>query len=317
MLYWLTTIWANGKLLLPYSNNKGVMENFEGIIEFVTVAESEGFSAAARQLGCSTSHVSRQIAKLEKRLGCALFARTTRLVSLTSTGQNYYHQCRELVTGLQLANEQINTQQLQVMGTLRVSAAGTFAEQFVAPVLMEFAELHSELSIEMDFNSRMVNFVEDGIDFAIRYGKLADSGLVARKLLDRPMMAAASNDYLRRYGIPKQPNELSKHSCIIANDDHWLFEDENGVDNVKVHGRWRSNNAHAVVKACESGLGIAYMPRINFLESIALGTLTPVLQSYWSKGSSSWIVYQNRRFLPIRARLAIDHLIRHFAEWKE
>lgn len=293
------------------------MENFEGIIEFVAVAESEGFSAAAKQLGCSTSHVSRKISKLEKQLGCALFARTTRLVSLTSPGQNYYHQCRELITGLQLANEQINTQQLQVVGTLRVSAAGTFAEQFIAPALMEFAEQHSELTIEMDFSSRMVNFVEDGIDFAIRYGKLEDSGLVARKLLDRPMMAAASNDYLRQYGIPKHPRELSKHSCIIANDDHWLFEQENRVENVKVSGRWRSNNAHAVIKACEQGLGIAYMPRNNFLQSIELGSLTPVLNSYWSKGSSSWIVYQNRRFLPMRARLAIDHLIQHFADWKE
>lgn len=293
------------------------MENFEGIIEFVAVAESEGFSAAAKQLGCSTSHVSRKISKLEKQLGCALFARTTRLVSLTSPGQNYYHQCRELITGLQLANEQINTQQLQVVGTLRVSAAGTFAEQFIAPALMEFAEQHSELTIEMDFSSRMVNFVEDGIDFAIRYGKLEDSGLVARKLLDRPMMAAASNDYLRQYGIPKHPRELSKHSCIIANNDHWLFEQENRVENVKVSGRWRSNNAHVVVKACEQGLGIAYMPRNNFLQSIELGTLTPVLHSYWSQGSSSWIVYQNRRFLPMRARLAIDHLIQHFAKWKE
>jgi DNA-binding transcriptional LysR family regulator len=238
-------------------------------------------------------------------------------VSLTSPGQNYYHQCRELITGLQLANEQINTQQLQVGGTLRVSAAGTFAEQFIAPALMEFADQHSELTIEMDFSSRMVNFVEDGIDFAIRYGKLEDSGLVARKLLDRPMMAAASNDYLQQYGIPKYPRELSKHSCTIANDDHWLFEKENRVENVKVSGRWRSNNAHAVIKACEQGLGIAYMPRNNFLQSIELGTLTPVLNSYWSQGSSSWIVYQNRQFLPMRARLAIDHLMQHFEGWKE
>jgi DNA-binding transcriptional LysR family regulator len=88
------------------------VEIFEGIIEFLCVAESHGFSSAAKQLGCSASHVSRQISKLEKRLGCALFARTTRLVSLTSTGLNYYHQCKELVTGLQQANEQLNTQQL-------------------------------------------------------------------------------------------------------------------------------------------------------------------------------------------------------------
>jgi DNA-binding transcriptional LysR family regulator len=290
------------------------MENFEGIIEFVCVAESHGFSSAAKQLGCSTSHVSRQISKLEKRLGCALFARTTRLVSLTSTGLNYYHQCKELVTGLQQANEQINTQQLKLVGTLRVSAAGTFAEQQVAPALMEFALLHSELSIDIDFNSKKVNFVEDGIDFAIRYGKLEDSGLIARKLLAHPMMAVASQSYLIKYGIPKGPNDLKNHSCIISNNDHWLFEHLGEQQNINVQGRWKSNIAHAVVNACEQGLGIAYMPEHNFLQSVKHERLVPILQTFWRTDSHSWVVYQNRRFLPMRARLAIDHLIKHFTK---
>jgi len=290
------------------------MDNFDGIIEFVSVAESQGFSNAAKQLGCSTSHVSRQVSKLEKRLGCALFARTTRLVSLTHAGQNYYHQCRELVTGLQQANEHINNQQLKLVGTLRVSAAGTFAEQQVAPVLIEFALLHPELSIEIDFNSKKVNFVEDGIDFAIRYGKLEDSGLVARKLLVHPMMAVASDEYLVKFGIPKHPDDLKSHSCIISNNDHWLFEHEGNQDNIKVQGRWKSNNAQAVVNACEQGLGIAYMPEHNFLQSVENGLLTPVLESFWRTDSHSWVVYQNRRFLPMRARLAIDFLLEHFCK---
>lgn len=290
------------------------MENFEGIVEFVSVAESQGFSAAAKQLGCSTSHVSRQVSKLEKRLGCALFARTTRLVSLTSTGLNYYHQCKELVIGLQQANEQINTQQLKLVGTLRVSAAGTFAEQQVAPALMEFALQHPELSVDIDFNSKKVNFVEEGIDFAIRYGKLEDSGLVARKLLAHPMMAVASPSYLTQYGIPKDPSDLKNHSCIISNNDHWLFEQQGDQQNIKVQGRWKSNNAHAVVNACEQGLGIAYMPQHNFLQSVKDAQLVPILNTFWRTDSHSWVVYQNRRFLPMRARLAIDYLLAHFSE---
>ncbi|MGK0445392.1 MAG: DNA-binding transcriptional LysR family regulator [Bermanella sp.] len=293
------------------------MDSFEGIIEFVAVAESQGFSAAAKQLGVSTSHVSRQVSRLEERLGSALLARTTRLVSLTESGLLYYQQCKELVNGLQQANEQVSLEQLQLSGTLRVSAAGAFAEQFVAPVLMEFAKLHPELSIDMDFNSRMVNFVEDGIDFSIRYGQLQDSGLVARKLLDRPMMAAASPRYLQEYGSPAHPKELKQHSCLISNNEHWRFDDNGKELNLKVHGRWRSNNAHAVVKACEQSLGIAYMPKSSFLQSIELGILTPLLQNYWSSGASSWIVYKNRRFLPLRARLAIEYLLEHFKNWRE
>lgn len=293
------------------------MESFEGIIEFVAVAESQGFSAAAKQLGVSTSHVSRQVSRLEARIGSALLARTTRLVSLTESGQLYYQQCKELVNGLQQANEQVSQDQLQLSGTLRVSAAGGFAEQFVAPALMIFAKQHPELSIDMDFNSRMVNFVEDGIDFSIRYGQLQDSGLVARKLLDRPMMAVASPEYLQAHGTPLQPKDLKQHSCLISNNDHWRFNQDGKEVSIKIQGRWRSNNAHAVVNACEQGLGIAYMPKSSFSEAIERAALTPVLQEYWSAGASSWIVYQNRRFLPLRARLAIEFLLEHFKEWEE
>ena len=293
------------------------MDSFEGIIEFVAVAETNGFSAAAKQLGCSTSHVSRQVSRLEERIGSALLARTTRMVSLTPSGAAYYQQCKELVVGLQQANEQVTQQQLYLNGTLRVSGAGAFVEQFVAPALMEFAQQHPELTINLEINSRIVNFVGDNIDFAIRYGKLSDSGLVARKLVDRQMMAVASPDYLQHNGTPTHPSHLNNHSCIIANDDHWLFENGNAVNSIKVSGRWRSNNSFAVVKACEQGLGIAYMPKSSFAQSVKLGLLTPVLEPYWNKGSSSWIVYQNRRFLPTRARLAIDYLIKHFSDWEE
>lgn len=293
------------------------MDSFEGIVEFVAVAESQGFSAAAKQLGVSTSHVSRQISRLEERLGSALFARTTRLVSLTETGQAYYQQCKELVNGLQQANEQISSQQLQLSGTLRVSAAGAFSEQFVAPTLMEFAKRHPDLTIDMDFNSRMVNFVEDGIDFSIRYGQLQDSGLVARKLLDRPMMAVASPEYLKTYGTPTHPKQLKQHSCLIANNDHWRFSEGNDEITIKVQGRWRSNNVHALVQACEEGLGIAYMPKSSFTNSIEQKTLVPILHEYWSNGVSSWIVYQNKRFLPLRARLAIEYLLERFKGFQE
>ena len=293
------------------------MDSFEGVIEFVSVAQSQGFSSAAKLLGCSTSHVSRQVSRLEARLGCALLARTTRQVSLTQQGMAYYDQCKDLVVGLQQANEQVNLQQFQLSGTLRVSGAGTFAEQYVAPALMEFALDHPELAINMDFNSRIVSFVEDGIDFAIRYGKLSDSGLVARRLLDRPMMAAASPTYLKQHGIPKQPVQLKQHSCIIANNDTWLFAHNQTEHSIKVSGRWQSNNAHAVVAACEHGLGIAYLPKSSFKSSIEQGKLVAVLEPFWSSGASSWIVYQNKRFLPMKARLAIDYLVKHFSDWHE
>ncbi len=291
------------------------MNSFDGIIEFVAVAESQGFSSAAKQLGCSTSHISRQISKLEKRLGVTLFARSTRQVSLTDAAQVYYQRCRELVNGLEQANEGLKTQQINLSGTLRVSAAGAFAEEHVAAALMAFSSSYPELTIEMDFNSRFVNFIEDGIDFAIRYGELKDSGLMARKLVDRPMAAAASHDYLSRYGQPTHPTQLKQHSCIVTNNEHWVFEHNNNTITTRVHGRWKSNNSHAAISACEQGLGIAYMPKSSLSKGLESGSLIPVLEDFWGRGSSSWIVYQNQRFLPLRARLAIDYLVKYFSDW--
>lgn len=293
------------------------MDSFDGIIEFVAVAESRGFSSAARQLGCSTSHVSRQVARLEERIGCVLLARSTRLVSLTESGLAYYQQSKDLVVGLQQANELVNQQQFHLNGTLRVSAAGGFAEHKVAPALMEFALQHPELTVDMDFNSRMVNFVEDGIDFAIRYGELTDSSLVARKLVNRPMMAVASKTYLKKNAAPKHPGHLKNHSCIISNNDVWKFSKAGIQDNIKIKGRWRSNNANAVVEACERGLGIAYMPKNTFRNAIEQGRLVPILEPFWGQGTSSWIVYQNNRFMPLRARLAIDFLFQYFSDWED
>ncbi len=293
------------------------MDSFEGITEFVAVAEMQSFTGAAKHLGCSTSHVSRQLARLEGRLGSALVARTTRMISLTKSGALYYQQCKELVIGLQQANEQVSSLQYQLNGTLRVSAAGTFAESYVVPALIEFAQGHPELTVDVDFNSRIINFVEDGFDFVIRYGRLSESGLIARKLVDRSMMAAASPDYLAEHGTPQEPEQLKKHSCIIANSDYWGFEHKGVHRNVKVAGRFHCNNGHAVIKACESGLGVAYLPRSNFVGRIGSGGLEPILEPYWDSSISSWIVYQNRQFLPSRARLAIDFLLDHFADWKE
>lgn len=293
------------------------MESFEGLVEFVAVAERQGFTAAAKHLRCSTSHVSRQIVKLEERLGCALLVRSTRQVNLTPNGAIYFQHAKDLITGLQQANEQINQEQVKLTGTLKVSAAGGFAEHHLAPALLKFAQDHADLTIDIDFNSRFVNFIDDDVDFAIRYGELPDSSLVARKLLSRSMMAVASKEYIRQHGEPKHPSHLKDHSCIISNNDTWKFNEEGKSYSIKVKGRLCSNNTNVILRACEQGFGIAYLPQGNFMESIDSGRLVPVLEPYWGVGTSSWIVYKNKRFSPLKTRMAIDFLLDYFADWDE
>ncbi len=291
--------------------------SFDGISEFVAVAETHGFTSAAKRLNVSTSHISRQIAKVEKHLGVALFARTTRQVKLTDAGFNYYQHCQGLLDGLAQANEEVSYQQVELTGTLRVSAAGEFAELYIVPVLLDFAKLHPNLNIDIDFNSKYVDFVQEGIDFSIRYGQLKDSSLIARKLVDRQLVAAASAEYLEKFGTPQTPQELISHDCIVAISDHWRFEHDKKEVTVKVKPKWRSNSGRSLVQAVESGMGISYMPQSSYGTSLIDKSVVPILEPYWKKQIPTWIVYANKQYLPARARLAIDYLVEHFKNWQD
>ena len=291
--------------------------DFEGIAEFVAVAETQGFTSASRKLGVSASHVSRQVAALESQLGVALFARSTRRVRMTDAGYQYFLRCRELLNGLIEANEMVAGERVALTGTLRVSVAGEFAERYVVPQLIEFTEQHPELALDVNFNSQMVDFIEEGYDFSVRFGKLQNSNLVARKLVDRRIMAAASSGYLRRYGEPKHPEELTQHKCIVGVNDNWVFQQRGELLSVRVQGKFKSNSGRSLVRACERDFGICYMPMSSFGDALRLGHLKPVLEPFWHHGKTTSIVYANRKFLPNRARLAIDHLIEHFTGWEE
>ncbi|MEM8810818.1 MAG: LysR family transcriptional regulator, partial [Cyanobacteria bacterium P01_G01_bin.38] len=160
---------------------------WDGVSEFVTVVDAGSFSAAAKRLGVSTSYVSRQVAALEARLGIRLLARSTRKVRMTDAGAEYYRRCTELAAGLEEANQVVVGETAEVVGRIRVAAAGAFAERYVAPLLAEFASQHPKVQVEIDFNSRNINLIDEGFDFAVRYGVLEDSSLIARKLTGRTL----------------------------------------------------------------------------------------------------------------------------------
>ena len=288
------------------------MSLFDGITEFIAVSETQGFTAAARQLGVSTSHVSRRIADLESRLGLALVARTTRQVKLTNAGIIYYERCVDLVNGIDQANEIVTAGQIELSGVLRVTAAGEFAEKEVIPALLEFIGQHPNLNLELDYNSRVVNFVEENFDFAVRFGSLPDSNLIARKLADHNYIAAASPAYIEQYGQPDVPQDLVAHSCILTTYSRWPFQDGENCIEVPVQGKVKANSVRTVISACKAGLGIAYMPKTSFGDAFDNGELVPVLDGYWKNRGATWIVYANRKYLPARARLAIDFLMLKF-----
>ncbi|MEO0418786.1 MAG: LysR family transcriptional regulator [Pseudomonadota bacterium] len=292
------------------------MPLWDGLEEFLMVAETGGFSAAGKRLRVSTSHVSRQVSRLEDRLGVKLFARSTRVVKLTEAGADYFAKISDLAAGVEEANQSATGASRNLAGRIRVSAAGTFAEDHVAPALAEFARRHPKIMIEMDFNTRNVDLIDQGFDFAIRYGALTDSGLIAKKLCGRQMVCAASPEFLERNRIPLHPNDLRQLECLRTNTDRWTFRDPETeqIFDVRINGRWVANNGHALRHGAEKSLGIAYSPKENLAASLESGKLLPILDNFADTTRSSWLVYPERRHLPLRVRKAMDYLSNKFED---
>lgn len=293
-----------------------IINFFDGLVEFVALAEAGSFTAAAERLGVSTSHVSRQVAAVESRLGVKLVNRTTRKNSLTELGQAYYLRASELIDGLDSANSEIMGDGKNLSGPVRISMAGHFCHYHVAPVLLAFAKKHPEVSLEMDFSSRFVSFVDEGIDFAIRFGAMPADNVIARKLANQYRVAVASPDYLAKHGTPLHPDDLVDHECVIATRNSWDFYVDGMVQSYKVNGRIQTTSQPAIVEAVKAGMGIAYMPARSFGEDLKNGSLVEVLVDFAGVEVNSWIVYPDRRHLMARARVIVEHLLDHFKGWR-
>lgn len=292
------------------------MSNWDGVEEFVMVARTGSFTLSARRLNVSTSHVSRRIQALEDRLGLKLLTRTTRSVKLTDIGSDYLSTVEDLIAGLDEANQRITGAFADLAGLVRVSAAGPFAENVAMPALLEFAERHPKINLEVDINNRNVDLVQEGYDFAVRYGVLADSSLIARKLATRRLACAASPAYLDRYGEPKVPQDLRQHSCILSNSNTWKFQDaETGKGiTIRLNGRVRTNSMPLMRQAVAKGFGLAYTPIENIQDMLDSGQARRILEGYEDRSRSHWIVYPERRFIPARVRAAINHLLTALAD---
>ncbi|MEL6553855.1 MAG: LysR family transcriptional regulator [Cyanobacteria bacterium J06621_11] len=292
------------------------MTVWDGISEFLMVVETGGFTTASKRLGVSTSHVSRQVAQLEERLGVKLLARSTRVVRLTDAGVAYHAKVSSLATAIDEVNQSAAGADADLAGRIRVSAAGMFAEEIVAPLLARFAHENPRISIEIDFNTQRVNLIDLGFDFAIRYGVLADSELTCRKLATRRMVCAASPAFLERNGTPQHPNELGDYDCLPTNRDRWRFcEPKTGKPiDVRIRGRWTANNGRALREGAISGLGIAYAPSENLFSAINAGLLVAILSGYEDTSRFSWIVFPGQRYMPLRVRKAIDYIFSAIGE---
>ncbi|ASK36013.1 LysR family transcriptional regulator [Alcanivorax sp. N3-2A] len=285
------------------------MQHWDRIEAFVEVVRHQSFAGAARDLGVSGSHVSRLVARLETQLGTQLLYRTTRRLRLTDAGAVYFEYCAQLFDGFQEALNAIGDYQQQPTGVLKLTCATTFGEQFIAPLVNDFLDLHPQLSVRMEFTNRRVDIVDEGFDVAIRTGALPDSSLIARKLCPRREYLVGSARYFEQHPHPHTLGELASHNCLLGSMDHWSFDVQGQHRTWRVQGRWRANSGLALLDAVRKGLGLAQLPDYYVETHLASGELVAVLDQYACTHTAVWVVYPRHRHLSPKVRQFVDFLV--------
>lgn len=284
------------------------MNRWEGLDEFIAVAETGQFTAAAHRIGLSSSQVSRQIARLEERLQTRLFYRSTRKVALTEAGQTFLQHCQRLVDARDEAMRAISDLTGEPKGLLRMTCAVAYGERFIVPLVNAFMARHPQLRVDIELSNRPLDLVHEGLDLAIRLGRLQDSRLVATRLAPRVMYLCAAPSYLERYGRPHSLSELARHNCLVGSSDQWTFQQDGKEQSLRVQGNWRCNSGQAVLDAALRGFGLCQLPDYYVLDHLKSGELVSLLEQHRPPNTAVWALYPQQRHLSPKVRQLVDAL---------
>lgn len=289
------------------------MDRFADIEALVAVVEAGTFSAAGERLGVAKSVVSRRVSQLEQRLGSRLLHRTTRRLTLTDAGNNFYQRAVQILADLEDAEQGVAFDATGLRGALKLAAPLSFGLAHLSGVLTEFLEQHPAIELNLDLNDRSINLVEEGFDLAVRIGELQDSTLIARRLGTSRTVTAASRDYLDRYGVPQHPDELQRHIGLqYSNTSYrrqWQYATPDGKPlHAQPQIRMRANNGEALACAAVAGIGITAGPAFILARYIREGRLQRILADFIQPATGIHAVTPPGRLVPRRVQAFIDFL---------
>ena len=289
------------------------MDTLMSIKTFRQVIESGSFVAAAERLDMSTAMVSKHVMHIEKRLGVRLLNRNPRTLSLTEPGAVYLERCKVLLDGLHETEVELGSLSAAPRGTLRISAPTWFAEQ-LADMLASFRQRYPQIVVDIAFEDRICDLVQEGYDLALRATAGAlPMGLVARRLQPVKFLIGASREYLKRHRAPTCPEDLASHDCVaVGNMDSWTFMGPNGKLEVPARVVLRYRTMSGVANAVAAGIGLAPLPSTLFEAPAFKDILTPVLTEYPLRERTLHLVYAGRKHLPLKVRTFIDYFLKSF-----
>ncbi len=292
------------------------MDRFEAMRVFCAVIEAGGFAAAADRIGVSTSAVSRHVAQLEADLNVRLLNRTTRRMSPTDEGFAYFERCTQLLADLEEAEASVSGKARQPRGRLRLTAPIALATLRLGPAFAVFAQANPEVTLDIVLSDNIADFAEEGLDMAIRVGRVGSDNLVARRIGETDLLIAAAPDYLARAGTPERPEDLARHACLTythaANGNQAQFEDAQGESfSVRISGPINANNGMFLAEMARAGCGIVFAPCFILQPLIESGQLVRLLADWKTRRLPIHAVYPTRRHLSAKVQAMTGFL----AEW--
>jgi DNA-binding transcriptional LysR family regulator len=276
----------------------------------VQAVAAGSLSGAARRLGLTPLVASRRLAALEKRVGARLLHRTTRSVSPTAEGEAFLPHARAMLEAEAAARASLAPTGHGVSGFLRATAPAAFGRMVVAPMMPGLLAENPDLRVELDLTDRVVDIVGNGLDVAVRIGRLRDSSLIARKLAPNRRVLCASPAYLERAGMPATIEDLASHECLaLSGAATWPFDVGGREQDVRIGGRFASNNVEALLEACRGGLGLALLSSWYVTDDLRTGRLVPVtLRGSRPQELGIWAVHPSARLVPPKLRAFVKAL---------
>jgi DNA-binding transcriptional LysR family regulator len=298
------------------------MDRFACISVFVAAVDEGSLAAAGRRAGLSASMAGKYLSQLEADLNVRLMQRSTRSLSLTDAGRAYYLRCKHILEEFDDANREASDAQRLASGTLRVAAPVTFGAMHMQDVVTRYLATHPQVDIDISLDDRYVDLQNDGIDVAIRIGRLPDSQLIARRLAPCRMVLCAAPSFIAREGAPKAPQDLRNAPRLAFSEavsaGEWTLMDKRGRQHA-IDGplRLRANNMQMLTAATLAGMGIAYGPTFVFGEHLKTGKLIELLRGFKAPELAIHAVYSSARYVPLKVRQFIDYLASAFGDEPE
>ena len=314
------------------------MDKLKAFESFVSVATRGSLTAAAKAEGVAPAIMGRRLDALEEHLGVKLLVRTTRRITLTHEGSAFLEDCQRLLADVANAEASVSEGGVKATGHLRITAPAGFGRRHVAPLVPRFRSEHPDVTISLNLSDRVVDLAGEGFDCAVRVGDLPDSSLVSVRIADNRRLCVATPGYLARRGTPRAPADLLQHDCLTLSSDAsqtrgWAFRVPRGgggaaapgvdgapapepaeVVHLKPAGPLDCSDGQVLHDWCLGGWGIAWRSTWEVEADIAAGRLVAVLEDFAAPPNGIYVVFPQRKHLPLRVRMWIEFLKHHYAQ---